>query len=65
MDFHDGGEPDVASLFPDVIDEEEDPCLLMGALRDENDVSVAVVGCPNNTTEPYDVRKIYRYKNYN
>ena len=55
VDFHDGENPDVANLFPDVYDGVEDHCLLSGTLTDEEDVSVAVVGCPNNTTDPFDV----------
>ena len=55
MGVHGGGKLDVAILFPDIIDGEEDNCLLKGVLTNEAHVAVAVVGCPNNTTEPFDV----------
>lgn len=57
IDFHDDGEPDMATLqrMPsefgsDEKDEIDDECILMGYLRDEPNVPITVDGCPGNDT---------------
>ena len=57
IDFHDGGEHDVAILQrmesqfgDDDKDYEEDECKLRGHLRDEPTTPVTVIGCPGNNT---------------
>ena len=57
IDYHDGGEPDVAILEriksefgDDDKDTDEDECTLTGYLGDAHDTPVTVSGCPGNDT---------------
>ena len=62
IDFHDGGDDDVAVLEyvhdefgDDEKDEEDDECLMTGYLTNEADVPITVDGCPGN-----DVFQVYQ-----
>ena len=57
ISFPDGGPDDVALLKPsipsfssDIVDKNDTGCIFHGHLRDENEVSVYVSGCPTDSS---------------
>ena len=54
IEFNDGGNPDVALLKKSSSEDGALPffadCVLFGSLRDEDDASISVNGCPGNNT---------------
>ena len=72
ISFPDGGPDDVALLKPsipsfssDIVDKNDTGCIFHGHLRDENEVSVYVSGCPTDPSfQVFNNHSIFMATNY-